>query len=356
MRATSRRTVPYGVEDNAVTPAGERAGESIEQRVQRELPDVEFGGDPDRSGRIVDKETGADGALRADGAGAEVGVDGGAAECRGGRRARPGRRDRAGRSRLTAPVGDPGGQRRTRKADTDHAEEAAADAEWDAVDDPDFGSRTARTPALVQAALPIRRAIASSRSRLSISSPRSTISSEACTKCASRSRSTSSAADPESDRISISTTLVAVDRRAAVDPDVADPARRGEAFDHEVAGDEPLDPAIGRSTDGERDGVGVLGAVRPAAHDRGGLPVQHGEDVLLDRIAGHDGGVPSSRGTALVIGGVSRDIAAGSSRALHRLTLFHPFDAQIHPLAVPQRAPVPYSGVWPPPPPRAHRR
>ncbi len=128
---------PYGVEDNAVTPAGEREGESIEQRVQRELPDVEFGGDPDRSGRIVGAETGADGALRADGAGAEVGVDGGAASAE---EAAVHDVD-AGIEPVvdTGPVGDPEVSAEL-ESDNDHAEEAAADAEWDAVDDPDFGS------------------------------------------------------------------------------------------------------------------------------------------------------------------------------------------------------------------------
>lgn len=58
---------PYGLDDNAVTPAGERAGESLDERLRRENPDTEPGGDPRRSGRLAD-----DGAR-------EVGVDGGAA-------------------------------------------------------------------------------------------------------------------------------------------------------------------------------------------------------------------------------------------------------------------------------------
>ncbi|TCK25115.1 DUF5709 domain-containing protein [Pseudonocardia endophytica] len=127
---------PYGVDDNAVTPAGEREGESHEDRIDRELPDVEPGGDPDRSGRIVGAETGADGEVTVDGAGTEVGVDGGAASA-----------EEAAVHDVDAslepvvddrPVGDPEVSADL-DADADHANEAEADAEWDAVDDPDFG-------------------------------------------------------------------------------------------------------------------------------------------------------------------------------------------------------------------------
>lgn len=127
---------PYGVDDNAVTPAGEREGESLDDRVDRELPDVEFGGDPERAGRIVGAEPGADGDVRVDGAGAEVGVDGGAASA-----------EEAAVHDVDAglepvadagPVGDPE-VRADLESDAGHADEAEADAEWDAADDPDFG-------------------------------------------------------------------------------------------------------------------------------------------------------------------------------------------------------------------------
>jgi hypothetical protein len=127
---------PYGVDDNAVTPAGEREGEPIEDRVDRELPDVEPGGDTDRSGRLTGAETGADGEIRVDGAGSEVGVDGGAASA-----------EEAAVHDVDAgiepvadegPVGDPEVSADL-ESDAGHADEAAADAEWDAVDDPDFG-------------------------------------------------------------------------------------------------------------------------------------------------------------------------------------------------------------------------
>lgn len=121
---------PYGVDDNAVTPAGEREGESIEDRVRRELPDVEPGGDADRSGRLVEDGSGVDGT------GDEVGVDGGAASAEEAAvhdvetGIEPVADDR--------PVGDPEVSADL-AADADHADEAAADAEWDAADDPDFG-------------------------------------------------------------------------------------------------------------------------------------------------------------------------------------------------------------------------
>jgi hypothetical protein len=60
---------PYGVEDPAVTAAGQREGESHEERLRREQPDEEPAVDVDRAGR-----------LEADGEAArDVGVDGGAA-------------------------------------------------------------------------------------------------------------------------------------------------------------------------------------------------------------------------------------------------------------------------------------
>jgi len=127
---------PYGVEDNAVTPAGEREGESIEARVSREVPDVEPGGDAQRSGRLVGTETGVDGEISVDGAGAEVGVDGGAA---GAEEAAVHDVDAGIEPVVDAgPVGDPEVSADL-ASDAGHADEAAADAEWDASDDPDFG-------------------------------------------------------------------------------------------------------------------------------------------------------------------------------------------------------------------------
>lgn len=128
---------PYGVEDNAVTPAGEREGESIEARVSREVPDVEPGGDRQRSGRLVGAETGVDGEISADGAGAEVGVDGGAASAEEAAVHDPD----VGIEPVVdvGPVGDPEVSADL-ASDGGHADEAAADAEWDASDDPDFGA------------------------------------------------------------------------------------------------------------------------------------------------------------------------------------------------------------------------
>ena len=64
---------PYGVDDPAVTAAGQRDGESHEERLRRELPDEPPVGDVGRSGRLTA------GAGEVDGVGADVGFDGGAA-------------------------------------------------------------------------------------------------------------------------------------------------------------------------------------------------------------------------------------------------------------------------------------
>lgn len=127
---------PYGVEDNAVTPAGEREGESLDQRLRQEVPDGEPGLDERRSGRLVDDVVGADGEARVDGAGHEVGVDGGAASAE---EAAVHDAD-AGLEPVVdeSPAEDPG-VTASLEADRGDPEEAAADAEWDAADDPDFG-------------------------------------------------------------------------------------------------------------------------------------------------------------------------------------------------------------------------
>ena len=52
---------PYGVDDNAVTAAGEREGESLDERIRQETPDAEPGLDGSRSGRLVSDTAGPGG-------------------------------------------------------------------------------------------------------------------------------------------------------------------------------------------------------------------------------------------------------------------------------------------------------
>lgn len=119
---------PYGVDDTATTPAGERDGDTLEDRLARERPEGEPAGDPDRSGRLVHADGDAAGGPAADGAAAEVGVDGGAA---GAEEAAVHELDNSVEPVADdGPVGDPEVSRQL--ADDDHAEEAMADAEWDA--------------------------------------------------------------------------------------------------------------------------------------------------------------------------------------------------------------------------------
>ncbi|MFP5070396.1 DUF5709 domain-containing protein [Pseudonocardia nantongensis] len=119
---------PYGVDDNAVTPAGERAGEDIEDRLDQERPDEEATTDPGRAGRLVEVADGPDGAPGVDGAASEVGVDGGAASAEEAavHDVDPGYEPVPDET----PVGDPEVTRQL--ADDDHAAQAQADAEWDA--------------------------------------------------------------------------------------------------------------------------------------------------------------------------------------------------------------------------------
>lgn len=127
---------PYGVDDNAVTPGGERAGESLEDRLRQETPDAEPGLDETRSGRLVDDVVGADGEGRVDGTGHEVGIDGGAASAE-----EAAVHDVDGGIEPVvdeSPAEDPG-VTASLAADGGDPEQAAADAEWDAADDPDFG-------------------------------------------------------------------------------------------------------------------------------------------------------------------------------------------------------------------------
>ncbi|MFR9801053.1 DUF5709 domain-containing protein [Pseudonocardia sp. RS010] len=72
---------PYGVDDPAVTAAGQREGESLDERLAREQPESESV-DTSRSGRLAPRDSGADGRMVDEDpatAAADVGVDGGAA-------------------------------------------------------------------------------------------------------------------------------------------------------------------------------------------------------------------------------------------------------------------------------------
>lgn len=73
---------PYGVDDPTVTPAGQREGETLDERLEREEPDEEEVRDTTRTGRLAPRDPGADGeAVDQDPATAamDVGVDGAAA-------------------------------------------------------------------------------------------------------------------------------------------------------------------------------------------------------------------------------------------------------------------------------------
>ncbi|MEJ8279841.1 DUF5709 domain-containing protein [Pseudonocardia spirodelae] len=120
---------PYGVEDNAVTPAGEREGESHDARLARELPDELPPGDPARSGRLVGAAGSSAGDPAVDGVGVDVGIDGGAA---GAEEAAVHDVDPAIVPVVDeSPAGDPEVSAQLAE-DADHADEAAADAERDA--------------------------------------------------------------------------------------------------------------------------------------------------------------------------------------------------------------------------------
>lgn len=72
---------PYGVDDPTVTPAGQREGETLDERLAREEPEDEVG-DPTRTGRLAPRDPGPDGeAVDGDPAtvAEDVGVDGAAA-------------------------------------------------------------------------------------------------------------------------------------------------------------------------------------------------------------------------------------------------------------------------------------
>lgn len=67
---------PYGLDEDGVTGAGMRDGDTLDERLRREQPD-ELPVDGDRTGRLV-SDGQADGSA-VDGQGTDVGVDGGAA-------------------------------------------------------------------------------------------------------------------------------------------------------------------------------------------------------------------------------------------------------------------------------------
>jgi Family of unknown function (DUF5709) len=69
---------PYGLDEDGVTGAGMREGESLEERLRRELPEDEDT-DPDRAGRITIADEGAALETRDALEGVDVGIDGGAA-------------------------------------------------------------------------------------------------------------------------------------------------------------------------------------------------------------------------------------------------------------------------------------
>lgn len=69
---------PYGLDDDAVTGAGMREGDSLDERLRRERPE-EWAADPDRSGRITIAGEGAALETRNAMDGVDVGIDGGAA-------------------------------------------------------------------------------------------------------------------------------------------------------------------------------------------------------------------------------------------------------------------------------------
>ncbi|ANY08573.1 DUF5709 domain-containing protein [Pseudonocardia sp. HH130630-07] len=120
---------PYGVEDNAVTPAGEREGESLDERLAKELPDEPLATDPGRSGRLVSATDSPAGDPATDVEAVEVGIDGGAASAE---EAAVHDADVAVEPVLDeTPTGDPEVSAQLAE-DADHADEAAADAERDA--------------------------------------------------------------------------------------------------------------------------------------------------------------------------------------------------------------------------------
>jgi hypothetical protein len=70
---------PLAVDDEGVTPAEQRAGETLDSRLRREIPEDAAVVDADRSGRLEAADTAPDGQVAGDGAARDVGPAGGAA-------------------------------------------------------------------------------------------------------------------------------------------------------------------------------------------------------------------------------------------------------------------------------------
>jgi hypothetical protein len=70
---------PYVLEDNSMTARGMRRGDTLDERLAREEPEGEPGGDPDRAGRIAIADEGIALETPDSLAGVDVGIDGGAA-------------------------------------------------------------------------------------------------------------------------------------------------------------------------------------------------------------------------------------------------------------------------------------
>lgn len=70
---------PYGLDEDGVTGAGMRAGDTLDQRLRREQGEETGGADPDRSGRITMADEGAALETPDSISGVDVGIDGGAA-------------------------------------------------------------------------------------------------------------------------------------------------------------------------------------------------------------------------------------------------------------------------------------
>jgi hypothetical protein len=70
---------PYVLEDDSMTAGGMRRGDTLDERLAREVPDEEPGGDPDRAGRIAIADEGIALETPDSLAGVDLGIDGGAA-------------------------------------------------------------------------------------------------------------------------------------------------------------------------------------------------------------------------------------------------------------------------------------
>jgi hypothetical protein len=126
---------PLAARDHGVTPAEQRAGETLDSRLRREIPEDAVVADPNRSGRLEAADTAPDGWPATDGAARDVGPAGGAASA-----------EEAAVHELdntvepvvdTGPVGDP---QVTASLEEDlNPEEAEVDAAVDVRNDPEFG-------------------------------------------------------------------------------------------------------------------------------------------------------------------------------------------------------------------------